>query len=893
MKKLWKKLLHFIYTENDDIEERIFRAIILIGGAVTIAGTLECFVIGKMNATLLPVFLILLGAMVISLAVVFRYKRYNIASVILFLLIIAMVFPSLFILGGGVDGAASIWFSLGILYTFLMFKGKKLVFFLVVCGVIYGGTYLIGYYHPEFIIPMASRTSKYLDVFFGAMAVGLASGLVAKTQLRIFNKEHKINLEQQAELEKSQESKNAFFANMSHEIRTPINAIIGLNEMILRECESEKILEYARDIKIAGGILLSQVNDVLDLSQMEIDKMKLVPVEYQTVNLFSNMLDMVRLRAEKKGLKLLATIDPELPSGLIGDAKRFQQVILNLLDNAIKYTEEGSIILSASGERVSEDEMLLKVQVSDTGIGIRKEDIDHIYDAYNRFDDNKNSHIIGNGLGLAITKQLIELMDGEITVDSVYTKGSTFTVCIRQKIADESTIGEYNFAEERYDESEHYALTFEAPEARVLIVDDNVMNTKVASSLLSATKVQVDIAHSGEECLRMTKRKYYHVILMDYMMPIRNGLDTMMELRRQENGLCKETPVIALTANSLSSSRQTYIDEGFDGYVEKPIEGKKLEEEVLRMLPKDVVEYVKGGEDGRERIVGIRRLSSRKRKKIYITTDCVCDLPQEMMEQYDIKLMYLYIQTPNGRFADTREIDSDSLDQYLTSDSSTAYPDSVTVEEFEEFFANALEEAEQIIHISMGSRSGMTYSVAVRAAKSFDHVKVIDSEQISCGQGLIVLHAAKLAANGKSMEVICSEVERMIRRVHTAFVMPSANIFHQNGYMRSFVVKICDALQLAPFVVMKQKRPTAVALLGGNIERAWKQGIWLHLRKRRRINKRVVCISHVGCSVKQLQMIKNEVLSRVPFERVIIQKASFSSACSAGTLTVGISYYRK
>lgn len=889
---MWKKIHRLIFGRDCELRERMLRTIIMVGGLATMIGIGEILLIMQLNPLLLTFLVLLLLVMGTSLFVTFKYGKYDLAATLIGLLIIVMVFPVMFMLSGGLDGGPAIWMTLGVFYIFLMFSGKKLVVFLVLCAAMYGGTYLLAYYRPDLIVPMSTEAVAYIDSFFSIFAVGACAGMIIKIQMRVFEEEHRLNIAQREELERNSNSKNVFFANMSHEIRTPINSIIGLNEMILRSNPSGETREYAMDIQLASKMLLNQVNDILDLSQMEMKKMKVVPVEYRTEDLFSELVELIRVQIEKKKLELNLNIDKNLPSVLWGDEKRLKQVLLNLLDNAVKYTQEGSVTMSAQGEEADDGELLLKVQVADTGIGIRKEDIEYLYDSFNRVDENRNVRIVGSGLGLAITKQLVDLMEGEITVDSIYTKGSTFSVSLRQRIVDKTPVGAVDFLKRGMVEGESYRPLFEAPEARILVVDDNHMNATVAGKLLSYTKMQVDIAYSGSECLEMTKKKYYHVILLDYMMPGMNGEETLTALRNQENGLCRETPVIALTANAVAEAREMHQEQGFDGYVEKPIQGRLLETEILQFLPTEIIELqeeVVGGQG--DRYFG--KIAMKKRKKVYVTADCVCDIPAELLEKYDIKMMYLYIRTPQGRFADTREIDSDSLAQYMTAESSSVYADSVTVQEYEEFFAEMLMEAEEVIHIAMGSRVGKSYGIAIAAAKGFDHVHVIDSGQVSGGMGLVALMAARMAMAGKRADEICKEVEQMKSHVRTCFIMPGADIFWKSGRTSPFVAKICKAFHLHPIATMRQKKAVLVWLQGGNLENAWKWGIRWHFRKKHKISTQVVLITHVGCSVKQLEWITNEIQKRVTFERVMIQKASLTVACNAGLESVGIAYYEK
>lgn len=888
-----RKLQQLAFGGELELRERMFRIIILIGGLAAVLGMLEYMTLTDVYALVVPLFAM---TIVIGIAIVatFKYRKIEISAVLVGIAITVIVFPAMFFLSGGVNGGAAIWFVQGMFYIFIMFSGRRLAFFLSLSIVVDMITYWLAYHHPEMVIPMESPLAAYLDSFFGVVAVGITVGAILKFQMKIFQNERATTLSQKEELEKISNSKNEFFANMSHEIRTPINTIIGLNEMILRETNEAGTREYAGNIQIASKMLLNLVNDIMDLSQMEIRKMEIVPVKYKTKGLFEELIDMVRTGIKEKQLEFMVDIDGNLPCVLFGDEKRIKQILLNILANAVKYTETGSVMLSAHAESLEEGEIRLKVSVADTGIGIRKEDLEHLYDPFKRVDEKSHLRVEGSGLGLSICKQLIDLMGGEITVDSIYTKGSVFTVILRQRVIDSAPIGNVQFLKKGSEgEQVYYKQSFEAPEARILIVDDNKMNSMVVSRLLRSTKVQTDIAGSGAMCLEKTKQKYYHVILMDYMMPEMDGVETLKELRRQENGLCRESAVIILTANILTGARQLCRDFGFDSYLEKPIQAERLEAEILRFLPEDIIEYRMYEGDTAAGENEMQRISRRKRKKIYITSDCVSDLPEELLEKYDIKLMYLYIKTEKGRFADTKEIDSDSLSQYLSQDSCSVHADSVSVEEYEEFFAEVLTQAEHVIHVSMAAHAGKSYGAAVSAARGFDHVHVIDSGHISGGEGLAVLYAAKLAQEGHNTREICEEVRRIKNRIETKFLMPSARFFYLNGYTGVVTAKICDVLKLHPVLATKQSRIMIVGVRRGKLENAWKYYIRYHLFKKWKIETDVVVITYAGCSVRQQEMIRKEVLKCIPFQKVIMQKSSFSNACNSGPGTIGIAYYVK
>ncbi len=889
---MWTKFTRFVLGKDTELREKLFRIIVIAGVVAAIFGILESYYVVKMDNFLVPVYLLLFVVMLIAMIITFKYQKYDLASAMIGIVIIVIVFPTVFFFSEGLNSGATVWFSLGILYVFSMFDGKKLVAYLLLCIISFATTYIVGYKHPQLLVEVSSRKAAYMDSFFSVIIIGLISGIILKLHIKVYDKEHELNIEQKKELEKNRDSKNKLFANISHEIRTPINAIIGLNEMILRENPNEEIVNLSKDIKLASNMLLNQVNDILDLSQMEMKKMKIIPVEYRTEDMFLGLSELVRFRLEKRGLEFYFDIDRDLPSVLYGDEKRVKQVLLNLLDNAVKYTEEGSVTLSATGEKQEDGSVILSIKVTDTGIGIKKEDLEYIYDSFNRVDEQKNAKIIGSGLGLSITKQLVDLMEGEITVDSIYRKGTVFTVNVRQGIKDDTKIGDISNKSRMSEDEEKYKVSFMAPEARMLIVDDNNMNLQVASKLLAETRMQIDVAYSGQECLEMTKKKRYDIIALDYMMPIMDGAETLKRIRMQENGLCRNSAILVITGNTMSGAREQFLQQGFDGYVEKPIQSKVFEAEILKFLPKDIVEYTL-----EERLgvsdVAVRNTGVFKRKKVCISTDCVADIPADILEKYGIEVIYLYVITPNGRFADTKEIDSDSIKQYITADSSKAYGDSVTVEEFEEFFANSLEKAENVIHISLASNTGRAHGVAALAAKGFDHVKVIDSGMISCGQALVVIHAAKLAMEGKPYNEICDEIEKIKNKIKMKFIMPGAEIFHRNGRAGAITASICKALQLRPIGTMRQKKAILSGFVTGKMENAWGKAIKRHFNNKREINTDIVYITHVACTVKEIEYIIDEISKMVTFKRVVVQKSCFTNACNAGLGTICIAYYGK
>lgn len=395
-------------------------------------------------------------------------------------------------------------------------------------------------------------------------------------------------------------AKSNFLANMSHEIRTPINTILGMDEIIIREATEKPIIGYAENIRDASTTLLSLVNDLLDFSKIECGKMEILPVEYEIANVLSEIMNMIEIKVANKGLEFTPVIAEDLPYLLYGDDVRLRQIIINLLTNAVKYTKEGSVVLKVDWKEAGDSSINLIVSVTDTGIGIKQEDIDKLFVSFERIEERRNRNIEGTGLGLSITKQLLELMGSDLNVRSDYGVGSTFSFVLKQGIRDRKPIGKFR-EKYAYSREKHkkYRTTFVAPNARILVVDDNAMNISVVEGLLKSTQIKVDKASGGLEALDLCAETFYDLILMDHMMPNIDGIETLHRLKEAE-GPNQDTPVIVLTANAVAGAKEMYEAEGFIDYMSKPIQGKPLEEKILEYLPPNryvLVEYDKVEQD--------------------------------------------------------------------------------------------------------------------------------------------------------------------------------------------------------------------------------------------------------------------------------------------------------
>ena len=392
-------------------------------------------------------------------------------------------------------------------------------------------------------------------------------------------------------------AKSDFLADMSHEIRTPINAILGMNEMILHESKEAEILDYAGSIKSAGTTLLSIINSILDFSKIEDGRMNLVPVEFETAGLVSSIVNSISERARTKGLELKVNVDEKTPSILLGDDVRISQVIMNLLTNAVKYTERGWILFKITNLGEKDGVANLLVSVKDTGIGIRKEDIDKLAVSFERVDEKRNRHIEGTGLGISIVTKLLEMMGSRLQVKSEYGVGSEFFFELPVEIVDPTPVGKFSVSRSAAVKEEN-RITLRAPGARVLLTDDNEMNCKVAANLLKLFGIKPDICTSGREAIVKMATEHYDILFLDHMMPDMDGIETLKALQKKE--LTKDTKVIALTANAVVGAKEQYLSAGFDDYLSKPIQIPEMEKMLIKYLPEEVKESVPGGNEGKD-----------------------------------------------------------------------------------------------------------------------------------------------------------------------------------------------------------------------------------------------------------------------------------------------------
>ncbi|MDR1131700.1 MAG: response regulator [Oscillospiraceae bacterium] len=563
---------------------RLFNVLAMAGIVISLISVIAC----SINGEGLPSIIASAVTTVIALALLIyaaRTGRYQRCYIITIVAIFLVFFPLIFFVGGGYSGSMPYYFIFAVAFTVFMLEGAKALIvscFELLC---YIGLCLYAYYNPEVIKKLPTELAEFTDIILGFTVVSISLGLTMFLHFRLYNR-------QQRELESARESalaaseaKSRFLANMSHEIRTPIGVILGMNEVILRETESEQITAYGRSVESAGQQLLTLIDNILDLSAIERGELEITEERFETAGLIYALSVVGANLAGRRNLRFITEADEAIPRTLTGDMPHIRQIVSNFLSNAAKYTERGTITLSFSAlPAQSADEITLRIAAADTGIGIKAENIPFLFDAFTR-GETQGRYVEGSGLGLAIAKEYAERMGGRIHVQSEFGYGSVFTLELTQKVSDGTPLGDWERTGGAA-RSDSGGDSFTAPDCGILIVDDNGENLQLIKSLLARTLMQTDTAMNGAECLDMVGKRRYDVILMDYMMPGMDGEETLRRLKARPGF---STPVIALTANVMAGVREKLLDAGFCQYLSKPVMRRDLEAALLDALPKERV----------------------------------------------------------------------------------------------------------------------------------------------------------------------------------------------------------------------------------------------------------------------------------------------------------------
>jgi DegV family protein with EDD domain len=889
IRRFFRLIINIVRDYNRDLTERVFVVFTLISEATLLAALIGDILIGE---NLIEIIILAVTAVCVPFitTICIVKDKLKLATGIIVVCLVALILPGIFIFGGGTHGGGVLWFFFAFMYIGLVLSGKWRTVMLALLHIVAAACFTLEFLHPE-LINVHTHEMFIIDSFISLLLVGVVCFFMSWFQSYLLKAENERAKKETERAEELSLSQNRFFSSMSHEIRTPINSILGLNELILRDPNAtEEIAKDASGIQGAGKMLLALINDILDFSKIEAGSMDIVPVDYRVGDMISEIVNMIWLRANDKGLKFEVNIDPTVPSILYGDEVRIKQIIINLLNNAVKYTQEGSVELYIEREDTDGDEVILGISVIDTGMGIKKENIPHLFDAFKRVDEEKNRYIEGSGLGLSIVKQLVDLMGGTITVNSVYGEGTTFNVLIRQGVSNTAEIGELNIHSSSTGNRSRYEAGFKAPEARILIVDDNEMNLKVEARLLKDTGMTIDTVKSGREALDMTVRNRYDVILMDHLMPEMDGIECLKAVRNQAGGMNRTSPIIALTANAGSDSRELYNHSGFDGYLVKPVSGDGLEETLIKHISSDKLTLSGRTANMREDIKTSDGYSGKA--QVVITSSSMCDLPDRVIKKLNIPIIPFRVRTEEGIFKDGLQMTSHELLSYMDSGKKaiSSPPDE---EAFTEFFASSLKKAHNLIHISISGDISKEYRIATEAAKSFDNVIVINSGSLSSATGLMVLVAHKLAQQNLSVPEIVEELEKVKKSVRCSFVMDTTEYMEKHGLVSHFVTWFTKTLNLHPCVRVKKDHTGLGGVWLGSTMRAYKRYISYALPFNVPPDPDVVFVTYADVPVETLKWFREEMLKVSHFEHIIYKQASAAISSNCGPGTIGILYLEK
>ncbi len=888
---IWKTFTSKINDLNQNYDEHMITLLTILWGASLLVSFISDIIISENIAEIATSFALIFVIPALSYFGVSNGKMHVIAR-ILILIQIFVFLPICFFFGGGVNGGVVSWIIFSYLYIAVALNGYWRIVTAVILSFLTLLEFEIGYYSPELVTGHTTGRS-YIDILLSTLTVSIAICITAYYQRRILNEDNQRILDR---LEKAQEqnlTQNRFFSSMSHEIRTPINSILGLNEIILRqEDASDEILRDAANIQGAGKMLLALVNDILDISKIEAGKMDIVPVNYKVGELISEIVNMLWMRAEQKGLELSVDVDPTIPTELYGDEVRIKQILINLLNNAVKYTREGKVSLYMECGEKQDGRVQLSFIISDTGIGIKQEAIPFLFDAFQRVDEKKNRMIEGTGLGLSIVKQLVALMDGNITVNSVYMQGSTFTVTLWQDITNREEVGDINITNYgSIHEKKEYHSEFTAPTAKVLIVDDNEMNLEVEKKLLADTEMTVDTVLSGKEALTMTLKKHYDVILMDHLMPEMDGIECLMQIRKQIGGLNTMVPIIVLTANAGGENKKLYDTAGFDGYLIKPVSGKQLEGMLLSHLPQSKISRLESDDLFKDEMNTARGYI--RKASVLITTSTMCDLPTSLIKELGIGIIPFNIHTDGKTFWDNVEAGTDELVRYIKEDEKQLDSEPPKVEEFENFFAKSLKQAHHVIHIAITTGMSEEYERAQEAAKAFDNVTVINSESLSSSTGILILIAHKLAKQNIPLDDLIAELNEAKKRINCSFIIGDNYYLMRRGFIKNNLYMVMKNLELRPSLRITDDKFGVGGIYFGEKRKCYGKYIKKILPKKASYDDDIAFITYVDIQEEDLLWIEEQVRSRASFKHIIFQKASAAISLNCGPGSFGILFMSK
>lgn len=870
---------------SGELSQRLFVSYTLITGIILLASGIIRYLM-----SFDPVICAWLGlsGIVLMAAVRLGVGRYSYPLVAAFCSVFAtaVIPPLVCMAGGGMAGGAPIYMLAVLSYVMLVNAGRIRKYITAAAFVWYIAVYRWSY--ARFAGESAAISpADYIQSFIALVLICAVTAFLSLMLRGIIAKERNTIDEQSDRIDRLLTAQSVFFSKMSHEIRTPINAIIGLNEITLRSGVDGEVRDNAVAINEASKILLSLVNDIIDVSKIRFGGMELVPSEYSTAEMLRGAVDLTRAMAQDKGLMFSFRMDGSIPAVMFGDSTRLRQVLLNLLSNAVKYTPAGSLSLTVGCESGHGDSVMLVFEVADTGIGIKHEDMPTLFSIFQRYDAVANRHVEGSGLGLAIVKNIVDLMGGTISVDSVYTKGTSFRVAVPQRKIGSTTIDEIAVLRDELAAAVPAEIRRRPSEdQKILIVDDNDVNRRVARDLLKISGFSADTAESGAAALEKTAATAYDVILMDHFMPEMDGVETMVRIRAQEGGANRSTPIVAITANA-DLDDGFYLNAGFDAYLTKPILPEVMEQTIVSLIPGLSLRQEANDTPGAAPMRPFRR----SKRRLMITAESTSDLSPEMIESVGIGILPVHINISDGRsYLDGTEIDPHSLKSYLEDDRLVVRTTGPTRSEYERFFADCLVEADRVIHISLPMRDpGGSFQEAEAAAASFDSVDVVPAGAVSTGHGLLAYRAAQRVIAGAGRDSLLDYIERTKRRISFNFLTGSPDQLARSERIPSFARAMCQTLMLHPTVAYVDGVPKIRRFEVGNNVRARKKFVEWALSQAS-IDNDEVFFSYAGIELDEVESMLDAIRRMVSVSNIRAIRASAGIYANSGAGSIALTY---
>lgn len=865
------------------------RSFVYIGfGGIIVAFAMSVYYFLSEGDSIYNGILIFISAVVLSVFMTIGISTYKmrLAALLSATWVSFILFPLTFFLGGGLASGSSIWFLMGFAYVTMILSGKLRLVFLILQLIFYSVCFFVSYFNPDFSVGLsASQTA--VDSLVSVLVVGPAIMIMFYFKELIMREELTVAREQKKEIERLTRYQQNFFADMSRKIRTPIGGITGLNEMILRSDNlTEDVLQNTRNIASASDMLLTVLEDIMDMNKMQVGDIRIENLEYDTSALFTDLINMLEPKAKEKSLILKLDIDPEFPLNLFGDKIRMKQILVNVLNNAIKYTRRGYVKLSVKAETVGGTLIKAVYQVEDTGIGIKPEDMESLFSDFSRIDISANRSIEGTGLGLFITQGLLSAMGGTIEAESTYGEGSVFTITIPQNKSGEKTIGDINniAVQDVGNEKTHLWLNG----GRILIVDDDRMSREIVKKLLSDTGAIIDLCESGRQALKFTAENSYNIIFMDHVMPDMDGVETLHRMRTQTNGKNYQTLVVALTANAGENQKEIYQNIGFAGYLSKPVNISLLEEYVIKSMPEEIKRYNRH----REKEFGNISNYFKKKVPVLITTDSMAGLSQEDITKYGIEIFPYCISMPDGSaFVERQEIDIEAMRAVQNIEGISA--EVVNVEMAADFFRQQLEKAENVIHICiMSADISGNYERLCGVADNVGHVTIFESGTVSVGAGIMAVHAAKLASEGYQMIHIINELIELRKRIEFRCRIGEINLLVSQRRFPKFFGNVLKSFHLQPLVKTDK---SGLKLYGLMHEKNSMEEFVERILKEKTEFEDEIYIAHpdVRNNRDEIYDIKNMIKQRGRFKNIVVIQSSPIMVANSGMNSLAVAMVKK